>query len=374
LIRLRLANLPAAEEAFLEAHELGWEPQPGLALLRLTQGDLEGAAASIRSALEDPVDMPSIELPPNTELRRAPLLAAQVDIALASGDLDRARWAAEELGAIAAHFDTKALKAEVLAAGGAVRLAEGDPAGARSSLAEAARIWKELGAPYETARARVGLAGAHRAAGNEEGALMELRAARSTFHRLGAKIDARSVDRAIGQARARGSAAAPREEKVFMFTDIVKSTDLVGVIGDEAWGHLVRWHNETLARLVREHDGDVVRPTGDGFFVTFDGASQALGCAVAIQRALADHRREHGFSPTVRIGLHRAGATREGIDWSGFGVHAAARIGALAEGEEILASRETAEAAESDYSVSEPRTVSLKGIAEPVEVVAVAWR
>jgi class 3 adenylate cyclase len=374
VIRMRLGNLPGAEQAFLEAHELGWEPQPGLALLRLAQGDVEGAADSIRSALEHPSDTPSIELPPNTELRRAPLLAAQVDIAVAAGDLDTARWAADELGVIASSFDTKALRASAMAARGSVELAAGDGADARGRFTEVVRLWKELDAPYETARARAALAAAHRADGDEAAALLELRAARSTFQRLGATLDAQSADRAIGQVRVARSATAIREDKVFMFTDIVKSTDLVGVIGDEAWGHLVRWHNEMLARLVAEHRGEVARSTGDGFFVAFDGAHQALACAVAIQRALADHRRDQGFSPTVRIGLHRSGATREGTDWSGFGVHAAARIGALAEGEEILASRATAEAADLDHPLADPRTVSLKGITEPVEVVAVDWR
>jgi class 3 adenylate cyclase len=374
VIRMRLGDLPGAEEAFLEAHELGWEPQPGLALLRLAQGDVEGAAASIRSALAHPSETPSIELPPNTELRRAPLLAAQVDIAVAAGDLDSARWAADELGEIASSVDTKALRATAAAARGAVRLADGDAEDARARFAEVVRIWKALDAPYETARARAALASAHRAEGDEGAALLELQAARSTFQRLGATLDAQSADRAIGQARVARSSTGAREDKVFMFTDIVKSTDLVGIIGDEAWGHLVRWHNETLARLVAEHGGEVARTVGDGFFVTFDEAHQALACAVSIQRALADHRRDQGFSPAVRIGLHRSGATREGTDWSGVGVHAAARIGAQAEGDEILASRETAEAAKSDYALSEPRSVTLKGIPEPVEVVAVAWR
>ena len=162
-------------------------------------------------------------------------------------------------------------------------------------------------------------------------------------------------------------------EKVFLFTDIVQSTSLAEVLGDEAWGHLVRWHNDTLASIVAAHGGEVVRTTGDGFFVTFDTPVAAIECAVAIQRALEDHRREQGFSPSVRIGLHHAEATREGSDWSGMGVHAAARIGALAEGEEILVSSETAEAA-GVHRMSDPRTVSLKGIFEPCEVVAVAWR
>lgn len=157
-----------------------------------------------------------------------------------------------------------------------------------------------------------------------------------------------------------------------MFTDIVRSTDLVELIGDDAWGHLVRWHHATLGELIGEHHGEVVRTTGDGIFVTFADPRDAIGCAVAIQRALREHRTEHGFSPRVRIGAHAAEATREGDDWSGVEVHAAARISALAEADEILVSKETAEGA--PFEVSEPRSVPLKGIARPLKVVSVTWR
>jgi class 3 adenylate cyclase len=233
------------------------------------------------------------------------------------------------------------------------------------------RLWTEVGAPYECAKARMGLGEALRALGNERQAILEFHAARSTFERLGAEIDIRRAAEAAGDAK---PSAGPRMEKVFMFTDIVQSTNLVEVIGDDAWGHLVRWHNDMLASLVASHGGEVVRTTGDGYFVTFEGPESAIACAVATQRALEKHRREHGFSPKVRIGLHRAEATKEGPDWSGKGVHAAARIGALAEGEEILVSSETAQAAGGSLTVSDPRTVSLKGIFEPLKVVAVQWR
>ena len=177
----------------------------------------------------------------------------------------------------------------------------------------------------------MGLGDAFRAHGNERQAVLEFHAAHSTFERLGAQIDIRRAAEAAGDTK---PSAGPRMERVFMFTDIVQSTNLAEFIGDEAWGHLVRWHNDLLASVVARYGGEVVRTTGDGFFVTFDDPEAAIACAVGIQRALADHRREQGFSPTVRIGLHRTEATQEGPDWSGKGVHAAARIGALAEGDE----------------------------------------
>jgi class 3 adenylate cyclase len=254
-----------------------------------------------------------------------------------------------------------------------VQLADGDAQGARESFEEGMRLWHEIDAPYESARARGRVAEAYRAAGSGERAALELEAARKAFERLGAKVDAQHAARLLGGAPGVRTRIHVREEKVFMFTDIVKSTNLIEVIGDEAWGHLVRWHNETLASLVAAHAGEVVRTTGDGFFVTFDTPRGGVECAVAIQRALAEHRREHGFAPWVRIGLYRAEATSEGGDWSGIGVHAAARIGALAEAEEILVSRDMLVDDETEFVTSAPRSVALKGISEPVEIVSVVW-
>ena len=133
-IRLQLGDLHGAEEAFLAAREAGWDPEPGLALVRLAQGDVALAAASIRDALDHPLTVPSKELPPNTDLRRAPLLAARVEIEMAAGDLVGARDAADELARVAAAFQSRALAAGAAMADGRVRLAAGDLAGARHGV------------------------------------------------------------------------------------------------------------------------------------------------------------------------------------------------------------------------------------------------
>ena len=170
----------------LAAHRAGWDPEPGLALVRLAQGDVAGAADSIRDALEHPVRVPSKERPPNNDLQRAPLLEAQVEIAIAAGDIDRARSAADELDLVAARFESKALVAGAAHARGRVRLADGDATGAERSLSEAARLWNEVGAPYEAARARLGLADAHHASGRHQRADMERRAARTILDEIAA--------------------------------------------------------------------------------------------------------------------------------------------------------------------------------------------
>jgi hypothetical protein len=113
------------------------------------------------------------------DLRRAPLLEAQVEIELAAGALGRARSAADELEFIAARFQSKALLASAALARGRVRLTDGDAAGAEQSLSEAVRRWNEVGAPYEAAVARLGLAEAHRASGSEHRAALEGQAART---------------------------------------------------------------------------------------------------------------------------------------------------------------------------------------------------
>ena len=179
-IRLRKGDLQGAEEAFGYAHELGWSAQPGLALLRLAQGKPDAALTSIGNALAgDRLE----------RLARHTLRAAQVEIALAAGNLEVARAALAEMTEIAQAFGTAALEAARAAAAGAVLLAAGESMAALTELQRAVRLWQEVDAPYEVARARVLLAEAYRAQLDSDSAALELRAARSTFQRLGALPD-----------------------------------------------------------------------------------------------------------------------------------------------------------------------------------------
>jgi tetratricopeptide (TPR) repeat protein len=183
-IRLRKGDIDGAEEAFLAAERAGWDAQPGLALVRLAQGDVAGAAASIREALEHPLRVPSKELPPDTALQRAPLLEAQVEIGIAAGDVDRACSAAHELQLVADRFQSKALVASATLARGRVRLAEGDATDAQRLFSESARLWLEVGAPREEALARTGLAEALSAGGSAHEAVLARRAAHTILDRL----------------------------------------------------------------------------------------------------------------------------------------------------------------------------------------------
>jgi DNA-binding CsgD family transcriptional regulator len=188
-VRRRVGNLAGAEEAFARAHELGFRPQPGLALLRLAQGKPDAAMQALRLALADePAGRP----------RRARLLAAQVEVALAAGDLDPAGQASRELDEIAGRLDTPALHGAAATAGGALRLAQGDLPGALERLRAACATWQELRLPYETAQARLLYGSALRRAGSEEDALLELRAALAAFERLGAAGDAATAAALLG--------------------------------------------------------------------------------------------------------------------------------------------------------------------------------
>jgi class 3 adenylate cyclase len=362
-VRRRMGDLTAAEEAFAQAHEFGYNPEPGLSRLRLAQGKTAAAAAGIREALAGSS---------SNRCAQVRLLAAQADIALAAGDLETAASASEELRSSVGAYEAASLRAMAARVHGAVSLAQGDAAGALPELQRARQGWQEVEAPYEVAEVRVLLARSHLAMGDQEAALMEARAARSTFERLGARPAAAHAAGLVGEL-APPSEPAERVGRAFMFTDIVKSTDLVAVIGDQAWEELLRWHDQTLASLFASHGGEVAHHTGDGFFVSFEDPASAVRCAVAIQRALAEHRRQHGFALQVRIGIHSGEGIRRGRDYSGGEVHKAARIAALGEGGDILASEETLTGTDG-ADASEATEVSLKGFAEPVRVRRIAWR
>jgi class 3 adenylate cyclase len=362
-IRLCQGNLAAAKDAFQEARQWGYDPQPGWSRLQLAEGNVEVAAASIARALS----AESLGA-----LDRARLLPARAEIALASGDLESARLATEELEEIAKTYSTTALEASALYARGGLELAKGAAAPACRSLRRGWRLWQDVDNPYEAARARMLLAAGCRAEGDDDAAVLELHTAISVFDHLGAAPDARRAEKLLG-SRTGARAQVAGATRTFMFTDIVKSSNLIEVIGDEAWGDLLRWHDHTLRSLVETHGGEEINRTGDGFFVAFLSAPAAVECAVAIQRALADHRRVHGFAPQIRIGLHTAKATHKGRDYTGRGVHVAARIAALAEGEWILASVESLHDG-SNVSVSNRRTVSLRGIGDPIEIARIEWR
>ena len=352
-VRLRLGELAQAEQAFREADELGRTPEPGLSVLRLVQGNAKGALASIRRAVgNDSLGLPA----------RARLLPAAVDIAVAAGEPDEAATYAEQLSGIADTFDSSALRAGSAYARGQVALARGEADTAYHEFRQARMTWDSTGATYDVARAREQLGRALRAISDEDAALWELQAAAARFERLGAVRDA---DR-IAELLMRDTSTDVM--KTFLFTDIVGSTELATTIGsDRHWVNLLRRHDDALRAVFSDFRGQVVDHTGDGFFVAFDEAEDAVGAAVIVQRLI-----DQDFEFDIRIGVHTDGALQTRENYHGKGVHAAARIGAAAEGREILTSEATVGELR-QFRITSPRSLTLKGFQEPVDVCSVEW-
>ncbi|MGN6452657.1 MAG: helix-turn-helix transcriptional regulator [Steroidobacteraceae bacterium] len=182
--RLR-GEFAVAEASYREASRSGFEPQPGLALLRLAEGALDAAASASRRTVGATRD----------SLARTRFLPAHVEIMLAVGDLPEAHAAARELEETAATVEGEVLQAIAAHARGSVQLAEGDPLAALDPARRAFRIWQRLDAPYLAARMRVLAARACIALQDAEGARLELQCATEVFARLGAAPDLAAVKR-----------------------------------------------------------------------------------------------------------------------------------------------------------------------------------
>jgi class 3 adenylate cyclase len=360
-IRRRRGDLTGAAESFRHSAELGFDPQPGLALLRLDEGKPTVARRAILEALTDENGL--------AREGRWLVLPAAVEVAIAAGDADLARSGLAELKELAESLDTTAVRAAAMVASGRVALLESRTDDAVRDLRRGARMWSEIDVPYEAAQARELLAVAYGDLGDPDSAELELTAARATFERIAAE----GAVRRLTSRLSRSGTAQHTAVRTFMFTDIVDSMRLVETLGDEQWESLLAWHDRTLRGCFEACAGEEVKHEGDGFFVAFAEPGSALECACSIQRTLRDHRRDHGFAPRVRIGIHATGATDRGGDYVGRGVHETARIAAAAGAGEIIASRNTLEAAGNAFRVLDERSLELKGLAQPVKVATVDW-
>jgi class 3 adenylate cyclase len=360
-VQRRRGNLEGARTAFGRALDVGFDPQPGLALLRLDEADPAGALGAINRRMADRDAF--------TQAARALLLPAQVTIALACCELGIARSAVEELEEAAGQCSATAILASASVARGALELAEGRHGESIAPLREGWRQWCELPAPFDAAQARTLLGQAYAQIGDRAAAGLELEGARATFAEIGAPLEEQRIQRLLG-----GLVPGLREIQTFVFTDIVDSTRLVELLGDEGWDSLLRWHDRIVRACFTAHRGREIKHEGDGFFIAFPDPRSALDCAIALQRTLDEHRQEHGFAPRVRIGVHAAEATRRGGDFFGQGVHVAARVAGAGAAGQILTSAATVAAIGEGFSASRPYRLDLKGIAEPLEVVEVDWQ
>ena len=160
--------------------------------------------------------------------------------------------------------------------------------------------------------------------------------------------------------------------KALMFTDLAGSTPLVEAIGDAAWTNLSAWLDGELRSRFQAHHGHEVDHAGDGFFVIFDSARDAVDCAIDVQRRLLSHRRLHGYAPQLRIGIHLGEVSDSGSAVRGAAVHRAARLCEAAGPDEIIASREALES--SGRPLTGLKKMALKGMKDSVEAAEVSWR
>jgi ATP/maltotriose-dependent transcriptional regulator MalT len=195
LLRLR-GELDTAAEAYREASRYGHDPVPGLALLRLAEGDVDGATRAARRMLGEHGPGPA----------RCGLLAAAVDVLLAAGDTAGAGELADELASLAAAMGNDLPAASAAYARGTVLRASGDAPAAIAALRAACTAWRELHMPYEVARTRYQLGLAYRAVDDNDAADLELDAARATFESLNASVDLARID-AVAHAEAGGLTA-----------------------------------------------------------------------------------------------------------------------------------------------------------------------
>lgn len=182
-----------------------------------------------------------------------------------------------------------------------------------------------------------------------------------------------SIDR-IADSVAGNTPAASRESGTLtiVFSDIENSTSMASSMGDALWMELLARHQEQVERHVKAQRGRIIKNQGDGFMLTFQSARQAVLASIALQTELAEDPEI-----AIRIGMH----TGEGLmdrqgDIFGLHVNKAARIGAIANGGQILVSDlvKRITATRGDLRFGEPIQAVLKGITEPAIVYEVLWR
>jgi adenylate cyclase len=137
---------------------------------------------------------------------------------------------------------------------------------------------------------------------------------------------------------------------------------------------LLRWHDAILRHKVIEHRGTEVDHSGDGFLVSFTSPVDALRCAIDIQRSLGAHRKRAGFAPRVRMGVNTGPVTFQDGSPRGREVHLTARIMAAAGPDEILATVDLEQTAESVAGRGQTPCITAKGIEGETFVVSVPWR
>jgi class 3 adenylate cyclase/pimeloyl-ACP methyl ester carboxylesterase len=195
--------------------------------------------------------------------------------------------------------------------------------------------------------------------------------------------DRDSVVSTIDEFLGEGEEAEPTEPGGFrtvLFTDVEGSTALTDRLGDARARELLREHERMVREALESHGGSEVKALGDGFMTSFSSAVRALECAIAMQRAFAEHNQSAEEPILVRVGLNAGEPIAEDdpdgrSDLYGTAVNLAARITAQGKGGEILASEAVRQiVAGKKFPFSDRGETTLRGFEDPVHVYEVSWR
>ncbi len=187
-----------------------------------------------------------------------------------------------------------------------------------------------------------------------------------------------AIDEFLGEgeeAAAGAEAPAAGAFRTVLFTDVEGSTALTQRLGDAKARELLRAHERIVREALKAHGGSEVKTMGDGFMASFSSATRALECAIAMQRAFAEHNESAEEPLRVRIGLNAGEPIAEEEDLFGTAVILAARVAAKAEGGEIVASDVVRQlVAGKGFLFSDRGDVALRGFEDPVRLYDVRWR
>lgn len=204
LYRLQ-GNFTKAEKAYRSANKYGRNPQPGLALLRVRQGQIDKAKTAIENIKKGKQDL----------LARSRVLPAYIEIMLSAGDLKTAKNSAYELSDIAEKINAPILEAIAEYSLGNVLLSNEKPQEAITKLRTACQLLTSIGASYETARTHLLIGLAYRKLGDNDTAEVELNSAKSTFKELNAIPDINRINELISPKKSMEThGLTPRELQV----------------------------------------------------------------------------------------------------------------------------------------------------------------
>ncbi|HEX4540285.1 MAG TPA: adenylate/guanylate cyclase domain-containing protein [Acidimicrobiales bacterium] len=178
----------------------------------------------------------------------------------------------------------------------------------------------------------------------------------------------------VGRPPPNGSASqSARRPVVAMFIDVVDSTRLTEVIGDEEWSRIRSRCRTLLRSCFAINSGEEVSAQGDGFLARFGSSCDAVRCGIEVQRRLQSQREDTGFAPSVRIGVHAGEAMEETGDLLGTVINMAARVTTEAQPAEVLITEAVADRLDGRFELEDRGLRTLKGLSRPRHLLAVPW-